>query len=150
VNAKIHRFFDSSTRAWKWQPVCPEKVTRAPSSSADKLTRKSRSRCRGVPVLVDCGDLGVNYLQEFATKSRGRWAGASQVRHRRCGFKQFAQVCTGSSFVHRLTTHIVRKVRTGVQRPAAQQKWPSKRTLTLERALDRALKFDVPPHHEAM
>ena len=147
VNIHIVLFLRFPELVWTPPPVCPEKVTRVALASADRSAATRRHRSVSPP--GDFEEFGVKYLQEFATKSNGRWAGSCQVRHRRCGFNEYARVCTGSSVVHRLTTHIIRKVQTGVQRPTAQQKWPSKRALILERARARALKFDYPPHHEA-
>jgi hypothetical protein len=93
----------------------------------------------GAPLGTD-----VLHLCEAQAKSGGRLAGASEVRHSRCGFTEQVVVAVGDrGCTHRLRLHRVRTINESVQRGHTVARWPSKAPMRRERALERSMKRAV-------
>jgi hypothetical protein len=112
-----------------------------------RATGRAILRLRGTD--ADCllgSPLGTDilHLREAQAKSGGQLAGASEVRHSRCGFTEQAVVAVGDlGCTHRLRLHRVRTINKCVQRGHTAAKWPSKAPMRRERALERSMKRAV-------
>jgi len=82
----------------------------------------------------------VEHLQEASSRDAGRFAGAREVRHHRCGFVEISKIAVDAqSFIIR--AYRVRTVNSEVQRSSTIPRWPSKATWRRERALERLRKI---------
>eukprot|EP00930_Biecheleria_cincta_P092040 TRINITY_DN817_c0_g1_i5.p1 TRINITY_DN817_c0_g1~~TRINITY_DN817_c0_g1_i5.p1 ORF type:complete len:390 (-),score=55.65 TRINITY_DN817_c0_g1_i5:295-1464(-) len=115
--------------------------TRSHATAAIAETSKSRTRRRNTccpkpevsELLID--DSEVSYLRA-ACKEKGRYSGASRVRHDRCSFSTVCHVAVGAR-KHCFQRHCVRAVHKEAQRGRAEAKWPCKAAWRRERGRER-------------
>jgi len=106
----------------------------------DEVARQA-ARLPLLGALGEAADDGFIHLREPCAKGAGRLAGASRVRHNRCGFTEVAMVSVGElGGRHQLRLHMVRTLAKDVQRGRAAPRWPPKGPMRRERALERAMK----------
>lgn len=124
-----------------WECVSAKRL---PLNCACRRMRPPRGRNLRPSAFSHVAPDEVEFVREPAHKSGGRFAGARHVRNRRCSFMELALLQTGASgTVHQLKQHFARQVHSEVQHCLAEAKWPSKRQFRIERARDRADKFDI-------